>query len=148
MNSTRLPAAMRPERTWAMRPAIALPLYTGSRSNASSRAAIAIASRTASLSLPYPGGCTASDTSTSPAANAAGRPIMAASSAASSATRAPCRPASRRTHTPYTGTVAPSARRPTRVPAWVSALPEGQTTASKSRPSAPACSRISPAAAT
>ena len=34
-----------------MRPAIALPVYTGSR-NSTSRAAIAIASRSASLSLP------------------------------------------------------------------------------------------------
>ena len=41
-----------PERTSAIRPAIALPVYTGSRSSASRRAASAIASRTASLSRP------------------------------------------------------------------------------------------------
>ena len=85
---TRLPVAIRPARTWATtRPAIA----TGSSSSASCRAASAIASRTASLSLPEPGACTASETSTPPASNAAGRAMMPASSAASFAARSPGR---------------------------------------------------------
>ena len=63
-----------------------------------------------------------------PASNPAGRPIIAVSWAAACATRSPCRTASRLTQMPHTGTLAPSARRPTRMPAWVSARPEAQTT--------------------
>ena len=50
---------------------------------------------------------------------------MPTSSAATSATRSLCRRASRRTQMPYTGTASPSARIPTRVPAWVSRAARG-----------------------
>ena len=121
---------------------------TGSSSSPSWPAAIAIASRAASLSLPYPGASTVSDTSMSPASNAAGHSIIAASAEATCATLAPWLAASRRTQMPSTGTRSPNARRPTSIPAWVSALPEAQTTASKPMPRSRACSVLSSAATT
>ena len=70
-----------------MRPAIALPVYTGSSSRASCRAAIEIASPTAWLSLPYPGGNTVSHTWTSSASNVSEQPIRAPISVARFAIR-------------------------------------------------------------
>ena len=53
-------------------------------------------------------------------------PVSYASAVATRATLSPWPVASRRTQMPRTGTRSPSARRPTRMPAWVSALPEQQ----------------------
>ena len=61
-------------------------------------------------------------TSTSPASNASGQSIIAASSPATRATRALWLAASRRMQMPRTGTCSPSARSPASRPAWVSAL--------------------------